>query len=222
MKIFLASLIIAAAVLPAAAAQPKAPAEPTAAELAAQLVKAVEKWVADPADSAEAAPDLKSRYRVLHRVDAGGARIYGLVAPRTVVPARLLQYGDAQPAGGKKLILQRAWLHGHFLVLQFDAQKQYRDLRKADAAGGLELAGYVAEDGGAHGFKDAEAFEHALKTFVKAPAPPALAATAGKLAGGKPYTLEAAKSKDRTVIAVVLADGSAFEIKPPSPAKKKK
>lgn len=218
---FLAPLLLAAAVH-AAAAQPKAkaPAEPGAAELSAQLVKAVEKWVADPADSAGVSPELKAKYRVLHRAEAGG-KVYGVIVPGSVVPTRLLQYGDAQPAGGKKLILQRAWLQGRFLVLQFDAQQQYRDLRKADAAGGLELAGYVAEDGAARGFKDAAAFEHALKTFVKVPVPAGLAATAAKLAGGKPYTLEAARSKDRTVIAVVLADGSAYEIKP-APAKTKK
>lgn len=211
----LASLLLAAAVMPAAA-QPKAkaPSEPAAAELAAQLVKAAEKWVADPADSSEAAPELKAKYRVLHRVAADGSKIYAVVAPSSVAPARLLQYGDAQPAGGQKLVLQRAWLRGHFLVLQFDAQKQYRDLRRADSSGGLELAGYVAEDGSARGFKKAEAFEHALKTFVKAPVPPGLAATAAKLAGGKPYTLEAVKAPDRVVIAVVLPDGSAYEVKP--------
>lgn len=219
----LASLLLAVAV-PHAAAQPKAktPAEPTAAELAAKLVKAVEKWVADPADSAELAPELKGRYRVLRRDDAGGGRIYGVLAPGTVVPERLIQYGDSQPAGGKKLTLRRAWLHGHFLVLEFDGQKQYRDLRKAAAVGGLELTGYVGEDGGAHGFKDAEAFEHALRTFVKAPVPKGLPATAAKLAGGKPYTLEAVRSQERVVIAVMLADGSAYEVKPAAaPAKKK-
>lgn len=219
---FLASFLLVVAVLPAAAqTKAKAPAEPSAAELAAKLAKAPEKWAADPADSAEVASDLKGRYGVLHRSEAGGAKAYVVVVPGAVSPARLLQYGDTQPAGGKKLTLQRAWLRGHFLVLQFDAQKQYRDLRKADPAGGLELAGYVGEEGGAHGFKDAEAFEHALKTFVKAPAPKGLAATARKLAGGKPYTLEAARSADRVVIAVMLADGSAYEVKPAAPAKKK-
>lgn len=218
-----ASLLLAVAVLPAAA-QPKAktPAEPTAAELAAKLLKAPEKWVADPADSAEVASGLKAKYRVLHRDDAKGGKIYALIAPGAVVPARVLQYGDTQPPGGKKLILQRAWLHGNFLVLQFDGQKQYRDLRKPEEAGGLELAGYVGEEGGAHGFKDAAAFEHALRTFVKTPVPPGLAATARKLANGKPYTLVAAKSQDRVVIAVMLADGSAYEVKPPASAKKKK
>lgn len=218
MKLFL-SLLLAVAALPAAA-QPKikAPAEPSAAELTAQLIKTVEKWVADPADSAEIAPELKSKYRVLHRASADGGKIYGVVVPRQVAPARFIMYGDTQPAGGKKLVLKRAWLRGRFLVLEFDGQKQYRDLNKAEAAGGLELTGYVAEDGAAHGFKDAAAFEHAVKTFVKAPVPAGLAATAGKLANGKPYTLEAVKAKDRVVIAVVLADGSIYEIRPPAPA----
>lgn len=219
----LASLLLAVAVLPAAAQpQAKKPAEPTAAALTAQLVKAVEKWIADPADSAAAAPELKAKYRVLHREVAGGGKVYAVVAPSSVAPARLIQYGDAQPAGGKKLVLQRAWLRGHFLVLQFDGQKQYRDLRKADAAGGLELTGYVVEDGGARGFKDVEAFEDALKTFVKTPVPPGLAATAGKLAGGKAYTLEAVKSPGRVVIAVVLADGSVYEVRQPASAKNRK
>lgn len=219
----LAAFLLAVAVLPAAA-QPeaKAPAEPTAAQLSSQLVKAAEKWVSDPADSAEAARELKAKYRVLHRGNPAGGRIYGVIVPGAIAPARLIQYGDSQPAGGKKLVLQRAWLRGRFLVLQFDGQKQYRDLRKADAGGGLELAGYVSEDGGARGFTDAAAFEHALKTFVKYPAPPGLAATAAKLAGGKPYTLEAVKSRDRVVIAVILADGSVYEVKAPPPAKKKK
>lgn len=223
MRLFL-SISLAVAVMPASAAQPKAkaPAESSAAELTAQLVKTVEKWVADPADSAEVAPGLKSKYSVLHRAAADGGKIYGVVVPRQVAPARFIMYGDSQPAGGKKLVLKRAWLHGNFIVLEFNGQKQYRDLRKAEASGGLELTGYVAEDGAAHGFKDAAAFEHAVKTFVKAPVPSGLAATAVKLAGGKPYTLEAVKAKDRVVIAVVLADGSIYEVRPSVPAKKQK
>ena len=222
MKLFL-SLFLALAVMPAAA-QPKtkAPAEPSATELTAQLVKTVEKWVADPADNAEVAPELKSKYSVLHRAAADGSKIYGVVVPGQVAPVRFIMYGDSQPAGGKKLVLKRARLHGNFIVLEFDAQKQYRDLRKAEPAGGLELTGYVAEDGTAHGFKDAAAFEHAVKTFVKAPVPSGLAATAAKLANGKPYTFEAVKAKDRVVLAVVLADGSIYEVKAPVPAKKRK
>lgn len=212
----LSLLLLVAAVMPAAA-QPKTKvrAETSAADLTAQLLKAVEKWVADPADSAEVAPELKAKYRVIHRDIAGGGKVYAVVAPNSIVPARLLQYGDAQPAGGKKLVLQRGWLHGHFLVLQFDGQKQYRDLRKPDPASGLALAGYVSEDGEARGFTDPEAFEHALKTLPNAPATPKLAATVRKLAGGKPYTLEAVKNKGVLLLAVVLADGSAYAIKPP-------
>ena len=215
MKAF-ALLLLVVAVMPAAA-QPKTKvrAETSAADLTAQLLKAVEKWVADPADSAEAAPELKAKYRVIHRVLAGGGKVYAVVAPSSVVPARLLQYGDIQPAGGKKLVLQRGWLHGRFLILQFDGQKQYRDLRKADAASGLALAGYVNEEGEARGFTDPEAFEHALKTLPNAPATPKLAATVRKLAGGKPYTLEAVKNKGVLMLAVVLADGSAYAIKTP-------
>ena len=223
MRLVLA-ILLAVAAMPASAAQAKtkAPSEPSAAELTAQLVKTVEKWVEDPADSAEVAPGLKSKYNVLHRAAADGGKIYGVVVPSQVAPVRFIMYGDSQPAGGKKLVLKRARLHGNFIVLEFDGQKQYRDLRRAEAAGGLELTGYVSDDGSAHGFKDASAFEHALKTFVKAPVPAGLAATAGKLANGKPYTLEAVKAKDRVVIAVVLADGSIYEIKAPAPANKKK
>lgn len=222
MKI-LASLLLAVAVLPAAA-QPKAkaPAETAAADLAAQLLKAIEKWSADPADNAAAAPELKAQYRVLRRANPSGGLVYGVIAPGSVAPGRLIQYGDSQQAGGKKLVLQRAWLQGHFFILQFDGQKQYRDLRKADAAGGLELVGYITENGGASGFTNAEAFEHALKTFVKVPVPRGLAATAEKLAGGKPYTLEAPRSKDRVAVAVLLADGTFLEIKSPASEKKKK
>lgn len=218
----LAALLLAVAILPAAA-QPKAkaPAEISAAELAAQLVKTVEKWVADPADSAQVASELKGKYRVLHRDNPAGGKIYAVIAPGSVASARLLQYGDAQPAGGKKLVLQRGWLRGRFLILQFDGQTQYRDLRKIDESGGLDLTGYITEKGEARGFKEVDAFEHALKTFVKAPVPVNLAATAGQLAGGKSYTLEAVKSPDRVVIAAVLADGSAFEVLP-KPVKKKK
>jgi hypothetical protein len=216
-----AALALALA-LPAAAAPAPKTAEPSAAELAGKLSKAVEKWAADKGDNAELAPELKDKYRVLHRDAPDGSKIYGVLAPGDVVPGRLIQYGDAQ-AGGKKLALQRAWLHGRFLVLEFDSQKQYRDLRKADGAGGLELTGYVA-DGSARGFKDAAAFEHALKTFVKTPVPASLKAAADGAAGGKPYTLEAAKGKDgRVAIAAVLADGSAFAIvpTPKAPARKK-
>ena len=107
-------------------------------------------------------------------------------------------------------------------MLDFDGQKQYRNLKKAEAAGGLELTGYVSDDGAAHRFKNAAAFEHALKTFVKAPVPSGLAATASKLAGGKPYTFEAVRTKDRVVIAVALADGTLYEVRPPASAKKSK
>lgn len=215
-KALSAALLLSAAPL-FAAPTPKAPAEIGAPELAAQLTKAVEKWAVDPKANDGAAKDLKAKYRVLSRPAPDGGTIVGLVAPSSVVPGRLLQWGDAQPAGGKKLALKGGRLSGHFLVLDFEGQTQWRDLRKASADGGLDLAGYV-EAGSAHAFKDAEAFEEALKAVGVTPFK-GLGAAAAKAAAGKPYTLEAVKGKERVVVAAVLADGSAFEIRPP--AKKK-
>ncbi len=207
----LLAILLLAVAMPAAA-------EISAADLSAQLMKAVEKWAVAPADSASVASELKGQYRVLNRANPSGGKVYGVIAPGSVAPARLIQYGDTQLPDGKKLVLQRAFLQGRFFILQFDKQKQYRDLRKADAAGGLELAGYITENGSAGGFTNAEAFEHALKTYVKAPMPAGLAADAQKVAGGKPYTFEAAKTKDRVVVGV-LVDGTLHAIT--SPAKKK-
>lgn len=216
-------LAVALAVPAAAAPAPKAakaPAEIGAPELAGQLTKAVEKWTLDPAANAGAAADLKAKYRVIRRDAPGGGTVVGLVGPSSVVPGRLLQWGD-QSAGGKKLALKGGRLQGHFLVLEFTGQTQYRDLRKADPNGGLDLAGYCGEDGSAHSFKDAEAFDYALKDTVKVPSFKGLSAAASKAAAGKPYTLEAVRGKDRVVIAAVLADGSAFEIRPPAGKKAK-
>jgi hypothetical protein len=218
MRIALTAALLLSAMTAAAAPAPAAK-EVAAPELAAQLTKAVEKWVVDAADNAGAASDLKTKYRVLKRAAPGGGTIVGLLGPASVVPGRLIQYGDSA-AGAKKLILKRGSLKGHFLVLEFDAQTQYRDLRKADSAGGLDLTGYVTEEGSAHGFKDAEAFDYALKDQVKTAPFKGIKEAAAKAAGGKPYTLEAVKAKDRVVIAAMLADGTAFAINPPVVKKK--
>lgn len=217
----LASLLLAVAALSASAAAPKAPAEVSAASLSSQLLTAVEKWTADPKDSASVASELKADYRVLRRNNPAGGLVYGVIAPGNVAPGRLIQYGDSQRADGKKLVLQRAWLQGHFFILQFDGQTQYRDLRKADAAGGLDLAGYINENGTASGFTSAEAFEHALKTFVKISAPRGLAAAAGKIAGGKAYTFEAPRSKDRVAVGILLSDGTFHDLNKPAAGAKK-
>lgn len=178
--------------------------EMSIAELEALLLK-VQYCEKNPRDTAELAPDLKGKVGLVTcRKDPANPEAFVLV-PKSVRPEQQLMY-----AGQAGLKFLGARFVDHYLVLQFDKQIHYLDLRKP-TPNGFSPAGY-AVGGDLDQFSDFGAFSHALKTFsgVKADSKllTQLPALISKVAGSESYRLGAREHQGEWYVVVATKIGA--------------
>lgn len=173
-------------------------------------------WVRDEAANAGLSEATRGKVRIYKREDPREGTLYNILVPPTQFPGGQMQFGSQN---GHTLKRMRGL--GHYMVIEYEDQKQYVDLDKPKG-NGFEMAGFVVmKTKEAQKMVDVVLLLDAMTNYfgipTGAPAMTTIPERTARRAAGNPYFIQGSMTKDgenEALVATVNIAGKSYFVWP--------